>query len=144
MEDIEMARNSFMDVVKEEIAFRKLDIDWHHVLDDVENTSYLLVERDHTSQQFLHLQTGIRNITNFIIGRFNIEEAITAGAKAAYLSALLRNEDPTSPHRYNGPGEIADWVINQPSRPRLNKLKKSNPEAFFYWHHTTQLLNGGD
>lgn len=141
MEDIGMARNSFMEVVKEEIAFRKLNIDWHHVLDDVANTSYLLVERNQASQQFLQLQTGIRNITNFIIGRFNIEEAITAGAKAAYFSTLLRNEEPTAPLQYNDPREIADWVIDQPTRPKLNKLKKSNPEAFFYWYHATQLPN---
>jgi len=139
MENIKTARNSFMEVVKEEIAFRKLNIEWHQVLDDIENTCYLLVERDQTSKQFLHLQTGIRNLTNFIIGRFNIEEAITAGAKVAYFSALLRNENPTLPSRYNGPNEITDWVIDQSSKPRLNKLKKSNPEAFFYWYKTYKL-----
>lgn len=142
IEAIQTVRESFMEVVKEEIAFRKLDIEWHQVLDDIENTSYLLVQRDQASNQFQQLQTGIRNITNFIIGRFNIEEAITAGAKTAYLSALIRNENPVSPHRYKGFKEIAEWLIDQPSRPKLNKLKKSNPEAFFYWYHASLLTNG--
>jgi hypothetical protein len=28
---------------------------------------------------------------------------------------------------------MKDWQINGPMNNKLNKLKKSNPEAFFYW-----------
>ena len=128
-----------MKVVNEEIVFRKLDIEWHHVLDDIENTSYLLVERDYKSEQFQLLQKGIRNLTNYIIGRFSIEEAITAGAKATYFSVLIRKEKPLVLNRYSNFDEIADWVIDEPLKPKLNKLKKSNPEAFFYWYHASIL-----
>lgn len=141
VQDIKVAQSSFMKVVEEEIAFRKLDIQWHHVLEDIEKTSYTLVERYQKSPHFQHLQTGIRNITNFIIGRFGIDEAITAAAKATYFSALIRTGSSVLPNRYHSPAEIADLEIKQPSKPKLNKLKKSNPEAFFYWYHTLQLLD---
>ena len=99
------------------------------------------MERDQKSEHFKHLQTGVRNITNFIIGRFGIDEAITAGAKATFFSALIRNESSVLPIRYNSPAEIADWEIKHSSKPKLNKLKKSNPEAFFCWYHTLELLD---
>lgn len=139
MQDIHIARESFMKIVGGEIAFRNLDIHWHHVLEDIERTSYTLVERDQKSAHFIQLQTGIRNITNFIIGRFGIDEAITAAAKAAYFSALIRTGFSGVPNRYNFPAEITQWEIKNHSRPKLSKLKKSNPEAFFYWYHTSQL-----
>jgi len=36
--------------------------------------------------------------------------------------------------RFTDPLEIASWIIEQPFNTKLNKLKKSNPEAFFYWY----------
>ena len=34
---------------------RKLNIEWHHVLNDFENISYLLVERNQALNQFLQM-----------------------------------------------------------------------------------------
>lgn len=31
-------------------------------------------------------------------------------------------------------------VIGEPMNTKLNRLKKSNPEAFFYWHKISQML----
>jgi len=35
--------------------------------------------------------------------------------------------------KYSDPLQMKDWQINKPMNNKLNKLKKSNPEAFFYW-----------
>lgn len=141
VEDINIVRGSFRSVVQAEISFRKLDIHWRQVLEDIENTAYVLATRDIGSIQFRHLQTGIRNITNFIIGRFGIEEAIVAGAKAAYFAALIRTETSVEPVRYSMSDEMADWEINTVSRSKIRKLKKANPQAFFYWYQALQLTN---
>jgi hypothetical protein len=35
--------------------------------------------------------------------------------------------------RYSNKIDMTEWQIEQPNNTRLNKLKKSNPEAFYYW-----------
>ena len=37
--------------------------------------------------------------------------------------------------------QAKDWIIEQPFNTRLNKLKKSNTEAFFYWYKIYELEN---
>lgn len=87
---IEIVRRSYIKVVQEEIEFRKLELTATEVLEDTWHTCYVLAERDMKSKEFYHLQLGIRNFTNFTIDRFNIDEAITATAKVAYLTELIK------------------------------------------------------
>lgn len=35
---------------------------------------------------------------------------------------------------------MKDWNITDPMNTKLNKLKKSNPEAFFYLYKTREML----
>jgi hypothetical protein len=37
--------------------------------------------------------------------------------------------------------EIKDWNIANQQYSKLNKLRKSNPEAFFYWYNALTLLH---
>jgi hypothetical protein len=37
--------------------------------------------------------------------------------------------------------EIKDWNIANQQYNKLNKLRKSNPEAFYYWYQALTLLN---
>jgi len=39
---------------------------------------------------------------------------------------------------------MKDWVFGEPLRPRLNRLKKSNPKAFFYWYKIFELTTQRD
>lgn len=131
--NLEIVRSSYNRVVKEEIGFRKLEITANEVLKDTWNACYTLVERDTKSEDFNHLQLGIRNFTNFTIDRFSIDEAITAVAKVAYLTKLIQSEKEIKMERFKNPLEIKDWLIEDPKYNKLNKLKKNNPEAFYYW-----------
>jgi hypothetical protein len=36
--------------------------------------------------------------------------------------------------RFRNPLEIKDWLIEDQEYNKLNKLKKNNPEAFYYWY----------
>lgn len=132
--NLEVVRRSYNKVVKEEIGFRKLDITATEVLKDTWQACYTLAERDIKSEEFNHLQLGIRNFTNFIIDRFNIDEAITAAAKVAYLTKLIRTEKETKIERFKNPVELKDWLIENENYNKLNKFKKNNPEAFYYWY----------
>lgn len=40
----------------------------------------------------------------------------------------------------NDPMAVADLTIESLDMNRLNKLKKTFPEAFWYWYHTAQLM----
>lgn len=137
--DFELVKKSFLKVVHEEIAFRKLDITWKQVLQDTTETCHILAQRDQARLEFIHLQTGITNITNFILDRFKIEEAITASAKTAYLCKLLEADKMSEAVRFESPAQIADLNIESPSHLKLNKLKKTNPEAFYYWHKSIEI-----
>jgi 2-polyprenyl-3-methyl-5-hydroxy-6-metoxy-1,4-benzoquinol methylase len=64
-------------------------------------------------------------------------------SKAAYLSAILQTQTKEI-HRFSNPLEIANWTIDQPFETRLNKLKKTSPEAFFYWYKVCELMRKND
>lgn len=36
--------------------------------------------------------------------------------------------------------ELKDWIIAEPMNTKLNKFKKSNPEAFFYLYKNYEFL----
>jgi predicted nucleotidyltransferase component of viral defense system len=139
--DLNVVRKSYSKVVEEEIKFRKLEVSAIQVLEDTQEACYVLATRDTKLEEFKHLQLGISNFTNFTISRFNIDEAITAASKAAYLSEVLKNEKIASLEKYRNPLQAKDWVIENQKFNKLNRLKKSNPGAFFYWYKILELKN---
>lgn len=131
--DIEIVKASYNKVVQEEIGFRKLGISAKEVLEDTWQVCYTLAQRNTKSVEFNHLHLGIRNFTNFTIDRFSIDEAITAAAKVAYLTKLIQSDKEIKTERFKNPLEVKDWMIEYQEYNKLNKLKKNNPEAFYYW-----------
>ena len=134
MTDLTVVKNSYNKLIQEEIGFRKLDITDKEVLEDTWQACYTLAERNEKSADFKQLQKGIINFTNFPIEQFNIDQAIIAAAKVAYLTQLLQNEGEVKIVRFTNPLDIKDWSIEDTQYNKLNKLKKNNPEAFYYWY----------
>lgn len=132
--DLRVVLQSFNHTAVEEINYRQLPITPTEVLADIHETALLIARRDDKDPRFVQLQEGIRRLGSFAIGTFTIEGAILAGAKAAYLSRLLGERTSILTHRYEQPINIANWQLNDPGVNRLNRLKKSQPEAFFYWY----------
>ena len=131
----------FEQFAKTELAYRELnDNSPEDVLEDIAQTGIVISTRGKSGiGNFEELQKGIRNIRNYIFSEsFHIDRAIIPAAKAAYLTALIRTKEKDI-KRYSNPLEIAQWIIEVPFNTRLNKLKKSNPEAFFYWYQTIEL-----
>ena len=90
---------------------------------------------------FEQLQLGIRRISGFIFSEsYHLEKAITHASKAAYLATLIKH-DSGKVEKFGNPLELKDWQIDAPMNQKLNKLKKSNPEAFFYWYKAHQIIN---
>lgn len=65
--------------------------------------------------------------------KYTLDSAIVNAAKVAYLSKLL-SKGVNEIHHYNPENldELAAQVIQPPLPTKLNKLKKTHTEAFFY------------
>lgn len=131
--DLRLTRLTFERLAAQEIRFRQLSISPTDVLTDIFETALLLTRRDMKEPKFTFLQDGVKRLNNFIVSDFRIEQAILAASKAAYLSRLLQADTTTVVH-YKNPAQIADLQITDPTYNRLNKLRKVQPEAFFYWY----------
>jgi hypothetical protein len=135
-DNLEIIAATFEKFALTELGYRELGKDWSIVLDDIYNTALLISTRGQDGKGDIEaLQLGLRQITNYILSEaYNIERAIVHASKAAYLSILIRRKK-TIVERFGNPQEMVDWIIEQPFNTKLNKLKKSNPEAFFYWYN---------
>ncbi|MGE5383812.1 MAG: nucleotidyl transferase AbiEii/AbiGii toxin family protein [Omnitrophica WOR_2 bacterium] len=141
VEDLEVIKTTFGKIVKTEMVYRDLsNIMPFNVLDDIYQTSLCLSLRGVIDKEnFVQLQQGIQRVERFIFSEsYHIEKAILHSAKAAYLSRLIKMDANTF-EKFKDPKQVADAIIELPHNIKLNKLKKSSPEAFFYWWKATQL-----
>ena len=139
-QNFKIVKDSYIKISEEEIKFRELKITWKDSLNDTFKAANTIALRDTTNEYFRHLQTGISNIVNFILTRFTIEEAITCASKAAYMAILLQKNEIPKIERYTNPAQIKDFEIINPDYNKLNRLKKTNPEAFYYFYRAVMLI----
>jgi predicted nucleotidyltransferase component of viral defense system len=140
-QDLETIKTTFYRFVETEIAYRNSkETKEFNVLDDIYQTAICIVTRGTEGKgNFEELQNGIKRISRFIFSEnYHIEKAITHASKAAYLSVLIQHNAITF-DKFENPLQMKNWEISKPLNNRLNKLKKSNPEAFFYWHKINEL-----
>lgn len=98
--------------------------------------------KDNTPEALM-LEDGARKLTSHLVNhRFNLDDAKLAAAKSALVARLIANED-------SGQSLAAfRTVLNTDSLrelmitgdwERLNRLKSTNPEAFWYWYQASRL-----
>ncbi len=66
------------------------------------------------------------------------EKIIIQAAKAAYLAKLIEHQQRVHIPFYTTL-QTKNCCIEQPFPTKLNKLQKSNPEAFYYWFQACEL-----
>ncbi len=145
-DSIETVTKSFNAFAIEEISYRSLTIEASEVLNDVIDTAKIIALRDRNRDEpyksnYNELQRGIRSFNNFIIsGSFRPDDAVTASAKAAYLSAKILTEEYAALERYNGE-DITRLNVENTEWNFLNRLKRlPDKSAFFYWYKTLEIL----
>jgi hypothetical protein len=134
-------RNTFNRFVRSGILMRNLiGIELRHVADDIFNTSLCLSLRGTDGiGDFIELQQGIRRVSRFIFSEsYHIEKAIVHAARAAYLARLTASEQDFI-DRYADPKQTDGFQFQHPQNTKLQKLKKSSPEAFYYWYLATKM-----
>jgi hypothetical protein len=139
--DAKIIKSTFYRFAATELTYRsKGGMNEKDVLEDILQTSLCIVTRGADGKgNFEELVLGIQRVSGFIFSEsYHLEKAILHASKAAYLSALISN-DAKAVAKYTDPLELKDWLIAEPMNAKLNKLKKSNPEAFFYWYKIYEL-----
>lgn len=143
VDDVEIVSTVFNQFAKTELSYRGMkNLSPEDVLKDIFETTMVIATRGKSGNgSFAELHKGIQNIKNYIFSEnFHIERAMIPAAKAAYISAMLQTGTKEI-ERFTDPRELTDWIIEQPFETRLNKLKRSNPESFFYWFKAYILLS---
>ncbi len=141
VEDLEIIKTTFSIFAATELTYRNTEgLKKNDVLDDIFQTSLCIVTRGTDGKgEFEQLQLGIRRITGFIFSEsYHLEKAIVHASKAAYIVSLILLDAGTI-EKFKNPKQLEDWKIGEEMNTKLNKLKKSNPEAFFYWYKIYEL-----
>jgi len=133
--DINIIKTTFYKFAKTELTYRNnKELNKQNVLEDIYQTSLCIASRGIDGKgNFKELQLGIQRIRAYIFSEsYHIEKAIIQASKVAYLITGIEN-NVTVIEKYSNPLQMKNWQIIEPINNKLNKLKKSNPEAFFYW-----------
>ena len=138
--DIETIQSTFHKFAQTELAYRNKYQTSEDVLNDIYQTALSIVTRgSHGNGNFDELQKGIQRIKNMIFSEsYHIEKVIIHASKTAYMATLIKH-NARSIEKFDNFQQLKDWTINEPFNTKLNKLKKSNPEAFFYWYKIYEL-----
>ncbi len=141
--DLKVVREVFNRIAPIELAYREQPEDLAPVFEDIRQTALCISTRGLEGKgQFQLLQDGITSMQPFTIGsRYVIEDATVDAAKAALLATMIETGVdefiPYSQARDN----LADLRLAQSVPQRLARLRRNNPEAFYYWVRTSELLN---
>ena len=139
--DAEIIKSTFYRFAATELVYRnQKEMNEKDVLEDIMQTSLCIVTRGADGNgEFEQLLLGIQRVSSFIFSEsYHVEKAILHASKAAYLSAMILY-DAKVVEQFKDPLELKDWLIAEPMNTKLNKFKKSNPEAFFYWYKIYEL-----
>ena len=134
-DDMPAITSTYRRIAEKELLYHNISRSIDDVLSDtMDNALSICYRCSYKGTDFDTLLLGIKQVTNHIFSEsFHIEKAILFAAKTYYLAASLMTQSPkiekyTPSHNV----EIAQWTISEYEYTKLNKLKKTNPEAFFY------------
>lgn len=142
VENLITTTQSFNRISMVELGYRNLGTDRAIIFDDIRQSALHLATRGKDGNgDFALLQDGIKRLGSFIYeNKYFVEDAIVDSAKAAYVATCIQTGE-TEVLKYKTGSISADDNIGLILTNKLNKLKKTNPEAFFYWMQTEGLLN---
>jgi hypothetical protein len=142
MQNPGITATTFHAFAKTELGYRGIIGETKLVLDDIFDTSLTISTKGKLGKGRMDaLKQGISQLKQYIFSEnYHIEKAVTHSARAAYAASLISTSGKAVKH-FSDPLEIKDWNIGNQQYNKLNKLRKSNPEAFYYWYQTLTLLD---
>ena len=122
-------------IAEQEATYR----DKHFSVDDIlhdtmDHALSICFQKSRNNVEYQVLERGIKQVSSHIFSEpFHIEEAILSAAKAYYLVSQIETDGITIEKYSSRQSErMRDWLFTDYEYTKLNKLKKPNPEAFFY------------
>jgi hypothetical protein len=140
--DLGVVGQTFQNVATTQLAYRNLrKLTPADVLQDTFDTACIIGMRGAAAgDEYAELSEGFKKLAAFIYsGHFTIDTAILCAAKTASLAALLLMQERRI-KRFDAGQDISTWMVSNPDYNKLNKVKKTSPEAFFYFFQALELL----
>lgn len=122
-------------IAEQETSYRDEMFSVEDILHDtMDHALSICFRKSQNNVEYQVLERGIKKVSSHIFSEtFHIEKAILSAAKAFYLVSLIETDGITiekfSGRQYE---RMRNWLFTDYEYTKLNKLKKSNPEAFFY------------
>ncbi len=141
VDDISIVREVFERFCAVESRYREHGFSPEAVLEDAQINALSICFRKAYDErcQYEVLSKGAKQINGFIFSeRFSNEKAMVHAAKVAYLVELVK-QGINQKVLFDPAIDMKNWLVSRPSDTRINKVKKSSPEGFFYLYHMVQL-----
>ena len=135
--DLEDINSTIESTSKIENKFRKTHYSQDEILDSVLGISfkysqYLLKGSNNTFSEIEFLNRGLRKVSNHLVGRYSQNDLKFSFSKIAYICNVLKKKNESEIIKdinlkmVEGKKFKDDYKI-------LKSLKKTNPQAYFYW-----------
>lgn len=132
-------------IAQQEIRYRDVQCSVEDILHDtMDHALSICFRQGRNDVEYPVLVRGIKQASSHIFSEsYHLEKAILSAAKSVYLVSLIESDGATMEKYSNLQlDRMTDWQIADYEYTKLNKLKKSNPEAFFYLYLAFQLSHG--
>jgi hypothetical protein len=138
--DMNLVATTFHILAAKELIYRRRNaLSTSDVLEDSILTACLIGMRGYGSEkEYAELLSGIKKLAGFVYTeRFALDSAILCAGKIAYISSLIgkRSQEIS---RFHPSIDLSAWEIRDPRYNRLNKIKKTGPEAFYYFYRAIE------
>jgi hypothetical protein len=136
----------FNKLADRQIKYRNLKINIEDIVTDIFSAALILAKRDKNKSEpdlsrFQDLKVGLSRFESYIMtGSFHIEDAIRYSAKVACFAQSLLNPGPNPFRLYTDEIDLSESIIENPEFNFLNRFKKTNKEAFYYWFKCLNIL----
>ena len=137
MQSMQDVASAFCSIGKKEACYRNMTFDAEEVIADILNISLTIcTEGKEGKGNYSELKKGITSLKSYVFSRrYSFQNAQTDAAKAAYLAAQIlvggRELSKFEP--------AVDLKSLETSQKQINVLKKSAPQAFFYWYKISEI-----
>lgn len=98
----------------------------------------------HKPERHQEIYSGAASLKAYLLRKVSVDEVMMWGGKVAYASQLLRAPSGGPAKKFDSGVDLTKWAIRDRRYVGLNRIKKSYPEGYFYWHLAIQRLAGDD
>ena len=147
VEDIAATAETFKSIAVVELSsYRGKGEDLSIVYEDIRNSALALATRGKVdpNKDFELLQEGVDKLKSHIyVGKYTLDHAISDSAKAAYLATAIEY-GLNGIEKYQGNVSQLEILRIYPVLDKeLAKLRRGNPEAYYYWCKISEILQKG-